>query len=511
MLSLAVPAAAVEPSPRVVEVCLRFGLEMRVGERCLVEALRLALAPGTVTLVRGPSGAGKSLLLRQLCRQVPLAREVGAIAFPEDVAVVDAVLPTREVAEAMALLTACGLGEPRLWLQRFGSLSEGERFRVKLARAVGMLRLDRLRREAAEETAEEVHGGGPAGRAPGGEGPHRPALGGMLVCDDFGASLHGRLARAVGWNLRKLAARERLAVVVATTREDLAADVVVRLGGGEAKAEFSSGEEDCAGRAMTPVEQRCHTAGGANWLRHSSALPAPPVFEGQLRIEPGKLRDYAPLAALHYRSDRLGFIDKVFVCRDDTGQVLGAVVYGRPVLELSQRNLATGGRFVRHPRRLNAEMRVLKRLVVHPDVRGCGVGAWLVRRTLPEAGTRFVECLAALGAVHPVFERAGMRRIGVGRDGEDVQQAMAELEQLGVDPWSAEFPEEVRRKPGLRRLVAATVAGWYRATTGGGEARIGRQSLSVLVGTFRQLVGSRPVYYLWEREGEKCRVLRSEC
>ncbi len=216
---------------------------------------------------------------------------------------------------------------------------------------------------------------------------------------------------------------------------------------------------------------------------------------------------------MHYRQrEQLGFVDQVFVLREGVGgEALGIVVYGHPVLELSLRNRVTGGRFVRRADRLNRELRVLKRLVIHPDVRGCGLGHWLVERTLPEVGTRFVECLAAMGAVNPVFERAGMRRIGTCMPPARRDETVRRLRAAGADPLAADFVSQVCRRPGVRRLVAESVFDWYRSTTAGGEARVARQSPTTLAQTFRQLAGSEPVYFIWARDGEDCGLRISDC
>ncbi len=451
-LEVVAPAEAVMPSARMVEVGLRFGIPMMENGRRIAAGVELAFAPGRIILITGPSGAGKTLLLNRIGRHFPNARWVNRLPFPLDVAVVDAVAPGRPMAEAMSLLTAAGLGEPMLWMRRFAQLSEGEQFRARLARAVSL----------------------------------QPREGGCtpLLCDEFGSLLHRRLARAVAFNLRKRVSRDKLFLVVSTSRDDLTdalrPDRIVRL------------DRDGGAVVETPTDGAHSSAGAAELF-------------GDLRIERGTLADYARFAAMHYRhQESAGFVDRVFVLREGHGgEALGVVVYGRPVLELALRNQATGRRFVRQPRLLNREMRVLKRLVVHPDARGCGLGHWLVRRTLPEAGTRFVECLAAMGAINPVFEKAGMRRIGtclapVARDA-----ALRALRKAGVDPLAADFVAQVCRRPTVRRLVRERVRVWYRgATAGGGESRVERQTPTQLARTFRQLVGSEPVYLLWGRESD---------
>ncbi len=450
-LSVSTPADRVASTPRLVEVCQRFGVPMTVAGRQVVDGLDLELRPGTITLVTGPSGSGKSLLLGELAKQVGTARVVGEVPFPRDVAVLDAVAPRRPMGEALADLTAAGLGEPMLWIRRFEQLSEGERFRARLARAVSLQR--------------------------------RSASWAPLICDEFGAVLHRRLAKALASNMRQLASREGLCLVLATSQTDLEGDLqpeqVVRLGGDE------------------PVVEQ-------NKRKRKVTVPRL-SFARQLRIERGTIRDYQAFSGMHYRKrDNLGYVDKVFVARErGSGQLLGIVVYGHCTLELALRNRVTCRRYVRRPRLLNKEMRVLKRLVVHPDVRGCGMGRWLVQRTLPEVGTRFVECLAAMGLVNPVFEKAGMRRIGICQVPGSQRKTVQELRRRGVDPLGVDFFSQVRRRPAVRRLVAGCVDEWYQAVTAGGAGeRINKQTPTSLAQTFRQLVGSEPVYYLWARDAD---------
>jgi hypothetical protein len=105
-----------------------------------------------------------------------------------------------------------------------------------------------------------------------------------------------------------------------------------------------------------------------------------------------------------------------------------------------------------------------------------------------------------MGAVNPVFEKAGMNRIGQCKLPPEQARATAELAKGNVDPFGRDFVVEVCRRPRVRRIVARFVYNWYRATTGRGERRVARQTPQVLAQTFRGLIGSRPVYYLWCRD-----------
>jgi len=442
-LNVGVPPGSVQAGARVTEVCLRFGIAPRKPGRIIARNLDIDLRPGSITLLTGPSGSGKSLLLSAIARQAPDSRDVADVPFPLDVSILDAVAPTRPIDEALGILTACGLGEPMLWIRRFQQLSDGERFRARLARAVSL----------------SGRSGGPS----------------ILLCDEFGALLHRRIAKAIAFNLRKLVSRAGLSLVLATSQndieEDLRPDTIVRLG------------DEGAIVART---------------RSDLAAPAAVSFVSSLRIERGSLRDYERFAAMHYRRRRnIGFVDKVFVMREGKGgAVLGIVVYGMPPLELRLRNGATGGRFVKNAARLNREVRVLKRLIVHPDVRACGLGHRLVARTLPRVGVRFVECLAAMGAVNPVFDKAGMRRIGTVAPPAAQSVNLGTLRAAGADPLAADFVDQVRRRPAIRRIVARTVENWHRATRGK-KTDIEDQTPTMLAHAYRQLAGSRPVYFLW--------------
>jgi predicted N-acetyltransferase YhbS len=63
-------------------------------------------------------------------------------------------------------------------------------------------------------------------------------------------------------------------------------------------------------------------------------------------------------------------------------------------------------------------VRTIARVIVHPQFRGLGVAARLVRRICNECPTRYVEAFAAMGDVHPFFEHAGMTRVPPTRAGE---------------------------------------------------------------------------------------------
>jgi hypothetical protein len=60
---------------------------------------------------------------------------------------------------------------------------------------------------------------------------------------------------------------------------------------------------------------------------------------------------------------------------------------------------------------LNEKLSIISRVVVHPKYRTIGLGAKLVRETLPLAGTPYVEMPAVMAKYNPFGEKAGMQKI----------------------------------------------------------------------------------------------------
>ncbi len=438
--------AFVPMTPRKREVCWNFGIPPREEPFVIGENLSIELRPGTIVMLTGPSGSGKTSLLQAAAEQAGQVIWVGRGRFPIGRAIVDSVAPRKTLATALDILTACGLGEPRLWVREFRDLSDGEQFRASLARAVGRS-LD--------------------GRQPV-----------PIFCDEFSAILHRRMAKAVAYNIRKLVSRYHLMLVVAGTHDDVIADLqpdqVVRL--------------DTANQQVV----RSRSREKAISLRRRAT------------IVPGSVRDYRIFGPMHYRHrDGLGFVDKVFILKESPrGEPLGILVFAHAPMELALRNRSTAGRFTRNVRRLNRELRILRRLVMHPDVRGCGLGHWFVENTLPKVGVRFVECLAAMGAVNPVFERAGMHRVGRCALPRGRMELLTRLRKWEIDPFSPEFPQKIARFPRLRKLIEETIKSWVDRTQGTAKLRVEGRPPDSLARAFRQLIGEPPIYYLWDERGE---------
>ncbi|MCC6950871.1 MAG: hypothetical protein IT433_05435 [Phycisphaerales bacterium] len=149
------------------------------------------MQPGHITLISGPSGAGKSTLVRaaaaraRTLRWRPLVLQDPGANRP----VID--LVRGPLAECIAILARAGLGEPGLFARTPRELSEGERFRLRLALAL-----------------HEAQSG--------------PAAQPLLLVDEFASALDRVTARTLCMCLRRWTARHQVRVVCATAHDDVA-------------------------------------------------------------------------------------------------------------------------------------------------------------------------------------------------------------------------------------------------------------------------------------------------
>lgn len=132
-------------------------------------------------------------------------------------------------------------------------------------------------------------------------------------------------------------------------------------------------------------------------------------------IAPGTTADLLALLPLHYRRRPPRGVVRILAARDEAAGLIGVLAVSTPALNSPLRDLAWPGRYrTGHPRadacRLNAEVRTISRVIVHPSWRGRGIARRLVRTYLDRPLTPATEALAAHGRRSRFFEHAGMQR-----------------------------------------------------------------------------------------------------
>jgi GNAT superfamily N-acetyltransferase len=241
-----------------------------------------------------------------------------------------------------------------------------------------------------------------------------------------------------------------------------------------------------------------------------------------LRCVDGGRADYRALARFHYLGGEPATMTRVLTLRRRTRTVVGrylgrdaddvlaaVLVLSLPHPSCTLRDIATNGRYRNLPPRqrlqlINREVRTISRVVVDPQFRGLGLAVRLVRRALSETRVPYVEALAAMGRVHPFFERAGMQRYD--RPPLPGHQRLLDcLAALLIEPWELASPTHVQRRleqldatdDAARRLLERELRRFAR-----GAAHLPPQALRAadvpdLLALARERLLCQPVYYLF--------------
>ena len=139
---------------------------------------------------------------------------------------------------------------------------------------------------------------------------------------------------------------------------------------------------------------------------------------GRLRVSAGALADYRTLARFHYLAAAPATCCRVWAARfapfgGGAGRLVGVVVLSWPSALHAVRHRVFGLTPMRYGQRLrwvNANLRTISRVVVHPQFRSLGLAGALIRTALAGCPTRYVETSARMAQAHPMFARAGMIR-----------------------------------------------------------------------------------------------------
>lgn len=257
--------------------------------------------------------------------------------------------------QAIKRLTEVGLSDPFTWCRTPSELSDGQRARLRLARML----------------CESSEG---------------------LIVDEFLATLDRITARSVAWSTQKALRRRGRGAIFVTSQDDLTddigPDVLINVGwNAEPTISFAETRSPCCS------------------------------IDSELTYRRGDAGDWAKLKHLHYAAGDPATVHSYHVLevvdRDEPATV---AIISYPDLHSAARNIATddayriGGSRER-AQRLNREVLKLSRIVVTPELRGCGLATRLVAEIWDVLQCRYLECVTAMGPYSRWLEHAGFREI----------------------------------------------------------------------------------------------------
>ena len=358
-------------TPRTAAVSEAFGLGIDEYEQHIVyDNLKIRVRPTDIMYIIGQSGSGKSTLLKTLEKRLkPNVCNISNVCIDSKKALIDTIGWTME--QGLELLSKVGLNDAFLFVRRYNQLSDGQRYRYRIAKMI--------------ESKKQY-----------------------WFLDEFCATLDRDTAKVIAFNVQKLARQEGKAVFVATTHEDLQDDlqpsIVVRKGFGD-RAEV--------------IYRKYDTNAQCSLIRN-------------MNVVEGTKNDYHELAPFHYRSSSLCATQKIFALKRGT-ETAGVIIYRYPGANCFGRKQVFGR--ILSIKEVNDNVSLISRVIIHPKYRTIGLGAKLVRDTLCLCGKPYVEAVAVMAQYNPFFEKAGMTKIAESKPDKTVSSAIVKLKGLGFNPF----------------------------------------------------------------------------
>ncbi len=174
---------------KVSQVCRMFGLTVeRLAERTVSHNCTVEINAGNIVYITGPSGAGKSVLLRELEKCIPALDRINLneVQLPADKTTIDCI--EGDVLGGLRLLSTAGLGDVFCVLNQPANLSDGQKWRFRLAMAM-----------AAQKK--------------------------YIFADEFCCGLDRITAAVIAYNIHKFAKKTGVTFILAGSHEDILLDL----------------------------------------------------------------------------------------------------------------------------------------------------------------------------------------------------------------------------------------------------------------------------------------------
>jgi hypothetical protein len=143
----------------------------------------------------------------------------------------------------------------------------------------------------------------------------------------------------------------------------------------------------------------------------------PDFLPGRLTLRAGTHKDYLALCKYHYAAGAPATwagtwtIDYADPRRAARPVAVGVLSYPVPSSRPRERHLRLSPDRRANVAFANRHVRTISRVIVHPQFRALGLSSVLVRWICSHCPVRYVEAMARMGDVCPLFERGGMTRV----------------------------------------------------------------------------------------------------
>jgi len=254
---------------RTVAVSEAFGLGIdEYRDFTIYDNVELKIGSKDVVYITGDSGSGKSVLLRALEKDLGRkAINISDVHIEPSKPLIDTV--GCSVEEGLEMLSRVGLNDAFLFVRRYRELSDGQKYRYRIAKMI--------------ESGRQY-----------------------WFMDEFCSTLDRDTAKIVAFNVQKLARKLGKSVVAATTHTDLFEDLAPSV------------------HIHKRFGKEINVKYYPNQLRKQCSLLE------EMQVQEGKYDDWKKVAGFHYRSHRVAFTQKIFVLKRKD-RVCGAIVYVHPM------------------------------------------------------------------------------------------------------------------------------------------------------------------------------------
>jgi len=169
---------------RTIKIAEAFGLGIDEDKTfAIYDNLKLKVKQGDVVYVTGDSGSGKSWILKNVFAKMKNSISIDQIVIDENEIVTEGV--GKDLNDALEKLNLAGLSDAFLYLRRYCHLSDGQKYRYKVAKFI-------------DNKDKEI-----------------------WILDEFCATLDRTTAKILAYNIQKIARRLNKTLICATTHEDL--------------------------------------------------------------------------------------------------------------------------------------------------------------------------------------------------------------------------------------------------------------------------------------------------